>query len=222
MPDRCHRPSFALQRHAFKWKHYITVLPRDFANSHGQIHSHSISSIFFENLTPARLECSEVSNVLMISELYTVDGVIIPVNVNRNHWIVATVYMKAKCVVVADSLRSHDRRKSIFQKMIAFLHLHAVVNEKYFKVLDWVLINPRTVAQQTDNNSCGVFACINGYNSTFPPAFFTPKPNSLMHLRYCSIKQTVVQAQSITYPVDKSLIENQEQRICIRDAVPGR
>ena len=186
------------------------------------------STTFYENLREDRLSCSEVSSLLAKADFKALDAVIIPINVNENHWIVASIYPKARCIVVVDSLRDHGQRRSVFSRLMSFLRLYWNNHDEEFYMQDWVLINPRTLPLQTDNHSCGVFTCVNAYNCTLPNSILSPKPKNMIHFRYwiahiaCNTERRPLhKRKELKHDLNRSLINERNREIIIRNTVPG-
>lgn len=88
---------------------------------------------------------------------------ILPVNVNQNHWVLAAVDVQYKRVVYLDSLKGRDSGGVLQRVRQWFVD---EVTDKYgedevrrLDIANWeTVVNPPYVPQQKDRDSCGIFA----------------------------------------------------------------
>eukprot|EP00794_Sanderia_malayensis_P011714 gene11714-12935_t len=130
------------------------------------------SDNFFADVKRHRI-AAEYSHMLEVDFL-KIDAMVIPINVDRQHWVMACIYPCAKCIVVMDSMRDSTQGRGKFEVLVKFLRLHAAKNDAGFAVNEWVLVvgelfppfqfcsatlpvlAPRHLPVQEDTPFCGV------------------------------------------------------------------
>eukprot|EP00795_Rhopilema_esculentum_P003136 gene3136-1441_t len=204
--------------------HFIFAASRIFSESNIL----ATSGTFYANFCRNRFSTSEVSSFLSVNAINTYDVIIIPVNSEECHWVVVAIYPKSKCIVLANSLRQSDQGRTIFYRILSLLKLSAELHDVSFYQQEWTLLNPRTLQLQTDESSCGVFACINAYNCMFPSVFYSVNAQNLLLFRYwiaqiaSSFHETVsLKRQSLPENVSDVDINVISKNLQIRDSVPG-
>ena len=72
------------------------------------------------------------------------------------------IYPKIKLIVNCDSFGENNRH--VFEMLFDFLASISNMHGFKFDVKEWKALNPEDIGKQKDNNSCGVYACLNAYS----------------------------------------------------------
>eukprot|EP01122_Echinamoeba_exundans_P003371 TRINITY_DN13484_c0_g1_i1.p1 TRINITY_DN13484_c0_g1~~TRINITY_DN13484_c0_g1_i1.p1 ORF type:complete len:329 (-),score=61.23 TRINITY_DN13484_c0_g1_i1:225-1211(-) len=91
-------------------------------------------------------------------DVFSMDRIIFPVNLNNTHWCLVVINMKAKKIEYYDSLGG--RNDKIFKQIRMWLQEESLDKKKeYFDPGDYVDEYPAAVPLQQNSYDCGVFTC---------------------------------------------------------------
>ena len=130
--------------------------------------THCVTSYLYESLLLGQVEKDTIKHVLQNKTLLSKDIILIPIH-NRaiGHWAVVGVFTKLKIMVYCDSASSSsDQTKGIFRIILSLIKSfddgEQPMSLSSF-IQEWTLIATDSIERQPDNNSCGVYCCLNGY-----------------------------------------------------------
>ena len=119
---------------------------------------------FYQKLTETTYQYSEVQNYTQTihKKLYgvkrSIDRLIFPINIHKNHWVLAVIDLKNEKIIVYNSLKStgDDDIVPILQKWLEADYLDKTKTE--LNTDGWHKKNP--IIPQQNNHDCGIFVCV--------------------------------------------------------------
>ena len=119
---------------------------------------------FYQKLTETTYQYSEVQKYTQTihKKLYgvkrSIDRLIFPININKNHWVLAVIDLKNEKIIVYNSLKStgDDDIVPILQKWLEADYLDKTKTE--LNIDGWYKKNLKV--PQQNNNDCGIFVCM--------------------------------------------------------------
>lgn len=125
---------------------------------------HTMSTDFANKLRESAYEYDSVKRWAKI-DIFAKDIVLIPVNMNGNHWCMAIIYMGDKTIKYYDS--KGGKNPDFLMKLFKYLEAEfKYKNMKYRSPTDpfdetvWRLENVQGIPQQSNDDDCGVFSCM--------------------------------------------------------------
>mmetsp|Transcript_8210 Transcript_8210/g.13317 ORF Transcript_8210/g.13317 Transcript_8210/m.13317 type:complete len:180 (-) Transcript_8210:516-1055(-) len=136
---------------------------------------HFFNSFFYPKLCIPSYNYANVRRWTRKVKLFDKDKVFIPINLNNMHWCLACINFREKRFEYYDSMGG--RRPEILAALRRY-----VIDEakdklgKTMSVDEWEDYSPRSIPQQEDGSSCGVFSCkFADYASTDSPFSFSQR-----------------------------------------------
>jgi len=124
-----------------------------------------------------------------VGDVFAMDKIFCPVNLNNAHWTLAVIFMQKKQIVYYDSMSGSGKEKlNLLLKWLQDEHKDKK-KSPLPNVESWVLSNSPQIStpQQQNGYDCGVFTCINSdYLSDDLPLSFSQKDMPLFRQKICA------------------------------------
>jgi len=121
------------------------------------MNSHFLPSTFFFALEEGWSTHGAVSKADPKGDIFDLDTLFIPINIKRNHWTLAVLYMKEKRMVYLDSKYGDGINK--LNMILLYLQSLRESSSEYFH--DWELVNNRNIPFQDNDFDCGLYCMLN-------------------------------------------------------------
>ena len=121
--------------------------------------------------------------------IFLLDKIFIPININNVHWTLVVVYMQLKRIVYRDSLGSDGKKytsavKKYIENESLYKQQHIMSQDE---INEWTEVaTPNDTPQQSNDCDCGVFVCMFvDYLSEDLPINFSQSDMPMLRKKIC-------------------------------------